>query len=136
MRSYQSLIRLARFKVEELQKQMAMLDIARGDLERKIDQLSASVPEEQVAANASKDGFVAYGSYAQAVITRKQNLRVSIEEVEGQASALREELEGAFAELKKFELLEERRAEAQAKSKAKREQDAVEDAAQARRAAG
>ena len=56
-RNYGALIRLARFKVEELQKQMATLDLARADLQRQVDQLAASVPEEQVAANASKEGF-------------------------------------------------------------------------------
>jgi flagellar export protein FliJ len=128
------LIRLARFKVEELQKQMASLDAARGDLQRQVDQLSASVPEEQIAANASKEGFVAYGSYAQAVIVRKQNLRVSIDEVDGQAAKLREELERAFAELKKFEIMEERREAAALAAREKRSQAAIDDIAQRRRA--
>jgi flagellar export protein FliJ len=136
MRNYGSLIRLARFKVEELQKQMATLDLARADLQRQVDQLAASVPEEQVAANASKEGFVAYGSYAQAVIVRKQNLRVSIDEVDGQAGKLRADLEGAFAELKKFEIMEERREAAVRAERDKREQDTIDDLAQRRRAAG
>jgi flagellar export protein FliJ len=136
MRNYGALIRLARFKVEELQKQMASLDAARGDLQRQVDQLAASVPEEQIAANASKEGFVAYGSYAQAVIVRKQNLRVSIDEVDAQASKLREELERAFAELKKFEIMEERREAAALAVRQKRSQAEIDDIAQRRRAAG
>lgn len=134
MRSMDALVRLARFKVEELQKQMATLDAARADLERQVSSLEASVPEEQIAANASKDGFVAYGSYAQAVIRRKQNLRASIDEVDGQASALRADLEAAFQELKKFELLEERRRAAIAAKRAKREQDELDDVANIRAA--
>lgn len=135
-RNYGALIRLARFKVEELQKQMATLDLARADLQRQVDQLAASVPEEQVAANASKEGFVAYGSYAQAVIIRKQNLRVSLEEVDGQAGKLRAELEAAFAELKKYEIMEERRV-AQLKAEAqKAEQAEIDEIAQRRRAVG
>jgi flagellar export protein FliJ len=136
MRNYGALIRLARFKVEELQKQMASLDAARGDLQRQVDQLAASVPEEQIAANASKEGFVAYGSYAQAVIVRKQNLRVSIDEVDAQARKLREELERAFAELKKFEIMEERREAAALAARQKRSQAEIDDVAQRRRAAG
>lgn len=136
MRDYGSLIRLARFKVEELQKQMATLDAARADLQRQVDQLAASVPEEQVAANASRDGFVAYGSYAQAVIVRKQNIRGSIEEVDLQAGRLRAELEGAFGELKKFEIMEERRVAGLRAEREKREQAAIDDLAQRRRAAG
>lgn len=136
MRDYTAVIRLARFKVEELQKQMATLDTARADLQRQVDQLAASVPEEQVAANASKDGFVAYGSYAQAVIVRKQNIRGSIDELDAQAGRLREELERAFAELKKFEIMEERRVAQLRAEREKRDQAAIDDIAQRRRAVG
>jgi flagellar export protein FliJ len=136
MRNYSAVIRLARFKVEELQKQMATLDASRADLQRQVDQLAASVPEEQVAANASKEGFVAYGSYAQAVIVRKQNIRGSIDELEAQAGRLRAELEKAFAELKKFEIMEERRVAALKAERDKRDQAAIDEIAQRRRAVG
>ena len=108
-RSHAPLIRLARFKVEELQKQMADIEQVRLSIHDQIDRLEESVPEEQAIAAENKDGYLAYGSYARSVIQRKEKLRLSLEEVDCQADALRERLEGAFAELKKFELLEERR---------------------------
>lgn len=108
-RSHEPLIRLARFKVEELQKQMAELDRSKQALINQIERLEASVPEEQAIATQSKDGYLAYGSYAQAVIKRKDNIRASLSEVEAQSDALRERLSEAFQELKKYELLEERR---------------------------
>ncbi|MEN0653743.1 MULTISPECIES: flagellar export protein FliJ [Hyphobacterium] len=108
-RSHEPLIRLARFKVEELQKQMAEIDRARTSLNDQISRLEASVPEEQAEAAKSREGFLAYGSYAQAVIKRKENIRLSLAEVEGQADSIRSRLETAFQELKKYELLEERR---------------------------
>ncbi|MBO6797378.1 flagellar export protein FliJ [Maricaulis sp.] len=108
-RSHEPLIRLARFKVEELQKQMAELDRSKAALISQIERLEASVPEEQAVATQSKDGYLAYGSYAQAVIKRKDNIRASLSEVEAQSDALRNRLSEAFQELKKYELLEERR---------------------------
>lgn len=108
-RSHAPLIRLARFKVEELQKQMAEIDRARAALDEQIERLEESVPEEQAVASESREGFVAYGSYARSVIKRKENLRASRGEVDVQAGELRQRLETAFAELKKYELLEERR---------------------------
>ena len=108
-RSHAPLIRLARFKVEELQKQMADIDRARQTIAEQIERLEASVPGEKAAAVESKEGYLAYGSYARSVIQRKDNLRASEREVEAQSDALRERLETAFAELKKYELLEERR---------------------------
>lgn len=108
-RSHAPLIRLARFKVEELQKQMAEIERARASIGGQISRLEQSVPEEQAVASEDKDGYLAYGSYARSVIQRKDNLRASLDEVAGQADALRVRLEDAFAELKKYELLEERR---------------------------
>ncbi len=135
-RSHAPLIRLARFKVEELQKQMAEIDRARAAIIDQIERLEASVPGEQAAADESRDGYLAYGSYARSVIQRKENLRNSLDEVEAQAHALRARLEGAFAELKKFELLEERRlARIEASARAQEQAEMDEIAARARRAA-
>lgn len=136
MRSFASLVKLARFKVEELQRQMAMLDESRAHLESRAAELERSVPEEQVAADATKEGFLAYGSYAQAVIQRKENLRESMKEVDAQTAALRVELEAAFLELKKFELMEERRLQKIADARAKSEQDELDEVAGQRAARG
>jgi flagellar export protein FliJ len=129
------LIRLARFKVEELQKQLADIDRVRQSLTDQIERLEASVPEEQAAATQNKDGFLAYGSYAQAVIKRKQNIRASMDEVDQQANDIRERLEAAFRELKKYELLEERRVARIEEALRAEEQAEVDEIAQNRRRA-
>jgi flagellar export protein FliJ len=135
-RSHAPLIRLARFKVEELQKQMAEIERARAAILDQIDRLEASVPGEQAAADENRDGYLAYGSYARSVIQRKDNLRASLSEVDSQAGALRARLETAFAELKKFELLEERRlARLQESVRAAEQAEMDEVAARVRRAA-
>ena len=135
-RSHEPLIRLARFKVEELQKQMAEIERARASIGGQIARLEQSVPEEQAVAAEDKDGYLAYGSYARSVIQRKDNLRASLDEVAGQADALRTRLEDAFAELKKYELLEERRlARIQDTLRAAEQAEMDEIASQMRRAA-
>lgn len=131
-RSHEPLIRLARFKVEELQKQMAELDRSKAALVGQIERLEASVPEEQAAATESKDGYLAYGSYAQAVIKRKDNIRLSLTEVESQSDALRDRLAEAFQELKKYELLEERRLARAEQAVRAAEQDELDEIAQSR----
>ncbi|KAA5805282.1 flagellar export protein FliJ [Alkalicaulis satelles] len=108
-RSHAPLIRLARFKVEELQKQMAEIERIRASIREQITRLEESVPEEQSVASESREGYLAYGSYARSVIQRKDKLRASMEEVDAQADDIRARMEQAFAELKKYELLEERR---------------------------
>lgn len=131
-RTHEPLIRLARFKVEELQKQMSELDRSKVALNNQIERLEASVPEEQAVAKESKDGYLAYGSYAQAVIKRKDNIRSSLSEVEVQANALRARLSEAFQELKKYELLEERRLARIEQAVRQAEQDELDEIAQIR----
>jgi len=45
-----------RFQIEDLQKRIAVLEATREDLERQIRKLNDSVPEDEVDANAQKDG--------------------------------------------------------------------------------
>ena len=135
-RSHAPLIRLARFKVEELQKQMAEIERARASIGGQIARLEQSVPEEQAVAAEDKDGYLAYGSYARSVIQRKEKLRTSLDDVGAQADMLRTRLEEAFAELKKYELLEERRlARVQDSVRAAEQAEMDEVAGQLRRAA-
>jgi len=105
----------------------------RTSLNDQIERLEASVPEEQAAATDNKDGYIAYGSYAQAVIKRKQNIRASLDEVDQQAEGIRERLEAAFRELKKYELLEERRVARIEDALRAEEQAELDEIAQTRR---
>ncbi|MGF1463580.1 MAG: flagellar FliJ family protein [Maricaulaceae bacterium] len=136
MRNYQAMIKLARFKVDELQKQMSAIDAARESLKTKVGDLESQVPNEQVAADSWRDGFIAYGSYAQAVNERKDNLRASISEVDAQAAGLRASMQQAFQELKKFELLEERRVARERAKREKKLQAELDDMAMQRAMAG
>ena len=108
------------FRVQELQKRVAVLDMTREDLERQIRKLTDSVPEDQVDANAQKDGYVAYGSYAKSVIARKENLRASLEDINAQTADLARELRTATDTLDSFERIRARDAAAKAERALKR----------------
>ena len=103
-----------RFQIEDLQKRIAVLEATREDLERQIRKLNESVPEDEISANAQKDGYVAYGSYAQSVITRKENLRRSLGDIGAQAGQLAGELKVAMDALDSFERVKARRLAAKA----------------------
>ncbi|WP_427454664.1 flagellar export protein FliJ [Litorimonas sp. WD9-15] len=103
-----------RFKIEDLQKRVAVLEATREDLERQIRKLNDSVPEDSVEANAQKDGYVAYGSYAQSVIARKENLRRSLGDIGEQSGRLAGELKVALDALDSFERIKARRMAAKA----------------------
>lgn len=113
-------IRQTRFAIEDLQGRIAVLDATREDLERQIRKLNDSVPEEEVDPEAERDGYVAYGSYAQSVIARKKNLRSSLEDISEQNGELSNELQMALEALDSFERVRARQLAQQAERRLKR----------------
>ena len=103
-----------RFQIEDLQKRVAVLEATREDLERQIRKLNESVPEDEVDANAQKEGFVAYGSYAQSVIARKENLRRTLSDIGAQSGQLADQLKVSLDALDSFERIKARRMAAKA----------------------
>ncbi|MCF6222031.1 MAG: flagellar export protein FliJ [Robiginitomaculum sp.] len=113
-------VRTARFAISDLQKRVAVLEATREDLERQMRKLNDSVPEEEVAPDARKDGYVAYGSYANSVILRKKNLQVTIDDIEIQNTDLSSELRMAMDTLDSFERVRARQLAAKAEKVAAR----------------
>lgn len=107
-------VQKTRFAISELQKRIAVLEATREDLERQIRKLNDSVPEDEVDPNAQKDGYVAYGSYANSVIARKDNIRRSLEDINTQTQTLSADLRIALDALDSFERVRARRLAAKA----------------------
>ena len=110
-------VQQTRFAIAELQKRVDVLEVTRSDLERQIRKLTDSVPEDEVEPNAQKEGYMAYGSYAQSVITRKGNLRNSLEDINSQHSELSKDLQIALDALDSFERVRARQMAAQAEKR-------------------
>jgi chromosome segregation ATPase len=102
-------VQRTRFRVADLQKRIAVLEATREDLERQIRKLTDSVPEDNVDANEQREGYVAYGSYAQSVIARKENLRRSLGDIVDQTSDLSSDLRVALDALDSYERVKARR---------------------------
>jgi len=113
-------VRQTKFQIAELQKRISVLEATREDLERQIRKLNDSVPEDDVDANVQKEGYVAYGSYAQSVIARKENLRATLEDIVAQNSLLSGDLRVATDALDSFERVRARQLAAKAEKALKR----------------
>ena len=107
-------VRQTKFQIAELQKRIAVLEATREDLERQIRKLNDSVPEDAVDADVQKEGYVAYGSYAQSVIARKENLRTTLDDIVAQTSLLSGDLRIATDALDSFERVRARQMAAKA----------------------
>ena len=104
MKSREALIRLNRFRVDEIRRRLKSLDDMRADLTKKMSDLETMMQEEQRRAAHSDLGRLAYPSFARSVVARRENIQRSIDEVEKQAAGVTEELQGAYRELKKYEI--------------------------------
>lgn len=129
MKSGDTLIRLAKHKVDSVQKLITAAEQTRAGVVQKREDLAAKYARE--SANAARDPSIMgnWVAYAKVVAVQNANLDASIAGMDQQIDALRLDLQGAYEEQKKFEMLEERRVARVQASKAKREQAFMDETA-------
>jgi hypothetical protein len=78
MKRSDSLLRLRRFRVDEMKRQMATLDSMKLDAERKLADLEDSVVRERQRAGDSDIGRLAFPSFLRSIEVRRENLRATL----------------------------------------------------------
>ncbi|MGB5092774.1 MAG: flagellar export protein FliJ [Parvibaculum sp.] len=109
MRNRDSLIRLHKFQVDEKRRKVAELEIMLTEFQSRERELDRHVKAEQERAGISDVAHFAYPMFAKSVMRRRENILQSIQGLERQLEDAKEELAGAFRELKKYELMEDNR---------------------------
>lgn len=128
MRGLNGMIRLAKWQLDEKQRQLADLDAMRESLREKAATLAAEVNAEQAAASTGDAAF-AYANFARAALDRRETLERSIAEVETALAQVREQVSEAFRELKKYEVAEARRFEREQLETNRKNQAALDEIA-------
>ncbi|NKB20157.1 MAG: hypothetical protein GKS01_06370 [Alphaproteobacteria bacterium] len=105
----QTLIRMHKAKMEEEQKKLSALEAVANGFTNEIAELHNSAERESSAAAANLETGHMLGDYIQATIERRKTLEHSRSEVESAIAAIRGTIAEAFRELKRFEIIEERR---------------------------
>jgi flagellar protein FliJ len=132
MKRRDSILRLKRFQVDELKRQLATLGDMKGDLEKKLADLDETVAREKQRANDSDIGRLAFPSFLQSVDVRRKNIRTTMKELEIALERQREELTAAFQDLKAFELAEEERLRRAAQAETHADQSRLDELAMVR----
>lgn len=120
MRSMENLIRLGRQQLDTKRRMLSGLEGLRVDLEKRVAALEGEITNEQRAAEG--ETAFAYDAYAKEALRRRETLAKSVSEIELQISAAREEVAEAYREMKKFEIMEERRLSQARTARLRREQ--------------
>jgi len=107
MKRGDSLLRLRRFRVDEMKRQMATLDSMKLDAERKLADLEDSVVRERQRSGDSDIGRLAFPSFLRSIEVRRENLRATLKEIERERAIAQAELNVAFQDLKSLEFAAE-----------------------------
>jgi len=129
MKRGDTLIRLKRFRVDELKRRMATLDAMRADAERKLADLEESVARERQRANDSDIGRLAFPSFLRSIESRRENLRNTLKEIDRERAQCQTELSAAYQDLKSLELATEQQAKRVAEIEARRTQSRTDEIA-------
>src|ERR1700722_8780694 len=104
MKRRDTLMRLKRFRVDEIKRRMATLDAMRADLETKLADLEESVARARQRANDSDIGRLAFPSFLRSIESRRENLRATLKEIDRERAQAQGDLTNAYQELKSLEL--------------------------------
>lgn len=108
MKSRETLIRLRKFDVDEKRSKVAAIEAMIGDFKTMADDLDHQVETEQQRAGIDDVNHYAYPTFAKAAVQRRDNLMISISDLEAKQDYAMEELQDAMKALKNVEILEER----------------------------
>ena len=125
MKSRETLVRLKRFQVDEKRRRVLQIETMIAEFDRMANDLSREIGVEEQRAGISDPAHFAYPTYAKAATQRRDNLRRSAAELQGQLDEAKAELGVAFEELKKVEILEDRERSSERADAAARDQAAM-----------
>ena len=124
-----TLLRLKRFRVDEMKRRIAAIDAMKVDLERKLTDLDDNVTREKQRAGDSDIGRLAFPSFLRSIEARRENLRNTLKEIEREYAAAQADLTDAFQELKSLEIANEQQAKRVNELQARRSQARLDEMA-------
>ncbi|MBI1328494.1 MAG: hypothetical protein GC166_01180 [Alphaproteobacteria bacterium] len=129
MKRRDSLMRIKRFKVDELKRRMATLDGMKADAEKKLADLEESVARERQRANDSDIGRLAFPSFLRSIDVRRDNLKATLKEIERERVTAQTDLSAAFQDMKSLELATEQQMKRTAEAEDRRGQSRLDEMA-------
>ena len=124
-----TLLRLKRFRVDEMKRRIASIEAMKADLERKLTDLDDNVAREKLRAGDSDIGRLAFPSFLRSIDARRDNLRTTLKEIEREQAAAHNHLTDAFQDLKSLEVATEQQTKRLSEMQARRAQARLDEMA-------
>lgn len=131
MRSYKPLIQLSKQKLDEKKRKLADLIRLRESYEEKIEAIERDIEAERLAAAEAEDFTIgrAFPAFVDAARGRQRKHEETIVQISRQEELARIEVQGAYQEVRKYELAEERRLAREKAERERREQIEMDEIA-------
>lgn len=131
--TFEKLVKVAKAQAEDMRAVLADIETARASAETSLDWLEQSVRQEELrAADMGPAGPAAFARFLDAARRRRANIEASIEQFRAKEEDARIALQEAFGEVRKLEIIAERRQVKAAKDDRKAEDAALSDLSAAR----
>ena len=127
-----TLLRLKRFRVDEMKRRMASIEAMKSDLEKKLSDLDDNVAREKQRAGDSDIGRLAFPSFLKSIEVRRENLRTTLKDIEKEYATAQLDLTNAFQDLKSLEFATEQQAKRLAEIQTRRQQARMDEMAMVR----
>lgn len=108
MKPRENLLRLKHFQVEDKTRQLTQIDLMIGELARMAEELDNQIRLEEEKSGITDANHFAYPTFAKAARQRRDNLQVSIRDLNERRQAAQEALVEAEEELRKAQAKENR----------------------------
>ena len=128
----ENLLRLKRFRIDELTRRSATLETMSAEVERKLADLEESVAREKQRANGTDIGRLAFPSFLRAMDARRENLKATLKDIDRERAQANIELDKAGEELRAFELAAEQELRRVAESQLRRSRMRLDELALSR----
>lgn len=109
MKGLDTLIKLHRRTLDELRKQIAVLENQKAQLIAASQKLDQELKDEMQAAGKQPELSGFFGGFAKRIRLRQQKIAQEIKELDKKLATLADAAQAAFGEVKKFEIARERK---------------------------
>ncbi|HEY6578794.1 MAG TPA: hypothetical protein VIY09_05690 [Rhizomicrobium sp.] len=132
MKQRDNLLRLKRFRIDALKRQMATLSAMSADVDRKLLDLEDGIARERQRANDSDLGRLAFPSFLRAMDCRRENLRATLKEIGREREQAQLELARVGEEVQALEVTAEQEIRRAAESQLHKSRMRLQDLALSR----
>ncbi|MEX0582058.1 MAG: hypothetical protein WD185_00190 [Sneathiella sp.] len=129
MKGLHNLIRVHKWKLDEKRRELADFEDMRTGFVARLHKLDEELRQEVDVTGKDPELGFAFANYAAAAKLQRENICVSIKDVEEKIAALNDELAECFQELKKYEIALETRLTREKYMRDRAEQMSIDDMA-------